>query len=360
VSSDDQSDASWIPAEWDAVTPAWMTAALEGSFPGVEVGDVEVVLRDDGTNRRARLALSYRRGSGPTTVFLKASDPEHAVVNARTGGVFNEPQLFASGAPLPVDHPHVYFTFIDEPNLDFVMVMEDIVARGGDPRDATRPMTIEQVANGVRGLARLHGAFWGERFSSYPELSWVEPFVAWRGMATGIDMGLARAGGIIPPEVRRLTGKEIMRDVWAPFVGTLATGGQTLLHGDAHIGNTYVLPDDDVGFLDWQVVRRGNPSIDLGYFLQGACSIEDRRAAERELVEEYRSALDLPADELPSSEDLWLRYRASTAHGLALWLVTAASDWQRLDVSLALAERYATAFVDLHGAAAIEELTSAS
>lgn len=348
-----------IPATWEAVTPAWMTAALAEAFPGAEVGDVEVVLRDDGTNRRARLALSYTRGSGPATVFLKASDLEHAAVNARTGGVFNEPMLFASGAPLPVEHPQVYFTLIDEPNLDFVMVMEDVVARGGDPRDATRPMTVEQVANGVRGLARLHSAYWGDRFDRHPELAWVEPFVAWRGMATGIDIGLERAGDIIPPEVRRLTGKEIMRDVWVPYIGTLAHGGQSLVHGDAHIGNTYVLPDDDVGFLDWQVVRRGNPTIDLGYFLQDACTIADRRSAERELVEEYRAALELPTDELPSSEELWLRYRASTAHGLAIWLVTAASDWQRVEVSLALAERYATAFVDLDGAAAIAELTGA-
>jgi aminoglycoside phosphotransferase (APT) family kinase protein len=54
---------------------------------------------------------------------------------------------------------------------------------------------------------------------------------------------------------------------------------QTLLHGDPHIGSTYVLPDDDVGFLDWQMARRGNWSLDLGYFLQGALTIEDRRAA---------------------------------------------------------------------------------
>ena len=208
----------------------------------------------------------------------------------------------------------------------------------------------------MRNLARLHGAFWGERFESYPQLAWVEPFVAWRGMATGIDIGLERIGDSIPPEVSSLTGKQIMRDIWVPFVATLATGGQTLLHGDAHVGNTYVLPDDDVGFLDWQVVRRGNPSVDLGYFLQGACTIEDRRSAERELVEEYRLALDLPADELPSSDDVWLRYRASTAHGLALWLVTAASDWQRFEVSLALSQRYAAAFVDLDGADAIAAL----
>jgi hypothetical protein len=354
--SEAQRVTSSVPPDWDSVTPDWMTAALADAFPGIEVNDVALVLRDDGTNRRARLALSYASGAGPPTVFVKASDPEHAAVNARTGGVFNEPRLFASGVPLPVDHPTVYFTLIDEPRLEFVMIMEDILARGCDPRDATRPMTVDQVANGVHSLARLHSAFWGDQIRRYPQLSWVEPFVAWRGMATGIDIGLERAGDRIPSEVQRLTGKEIMRDVWVPFVGTLAHGGTTLLHGDAHIGNTYVLPDDGVGFLDWQVVRRGNPSVDLGYFLQGACTVEDRRSCERELVEEYRAALELPADQRPAPEDVWLRYRASTAHGLALWLVTAASDWQRREVSLTLAQRYAAAFVDLDGATAIAGL----
>ena len=349
-----------IPQEWDAVTPEWMTAVLSKSFPGVAVDDVEVVLRDDGTNRRARLALSYVGGSGPATVFVKASDPEHAAVNARTGGVFNEPRLFASGVTLPIDHPAVYFTQIDEARLDFVMVMEDLDARGGDPRDATRPMTFAQVTNGVRALGRLHGAFWGGRLERHPELSWVEPFVGWRGMATGIDIGLERVGEHVPPVVRQMTGKEIVRDVWAPFVSTLVHGGQTLLHGDAHIGNTFVRPDDEVGFLDWQVVRRGNPSVDLGYFLQGACTIVDRRIAERELVDEYCDALGLSSDERPSAEEVWLRYRASTAHGLAVWLVTAASDWQRAEVSLALSERYAAAFVDLDAASAIGELTARS
>ncbi len=347
-----------IPAEWAAVTPQWISTALAESFPGAEVSDVVVVLRDDGTNRRARLALSYASGSGPSHVFVKASDPEHAAVNARTGGVLNEARLFESRATLPVDHPAVYFTQIDEPRLDFILVMEDLLLRGCDPRDATRPMTIEQTANGVRALARLHSAFWGDRFSNYPQLSWVEPFVAWRGMATGIDIGLERAGDRVPPAVQKLTGKDIMRDVWAPFIGTLTQGGQTLLHGDAHIGNTYLTPDDQVGFLDWQVVRRGNPCIDLGYFVQGACTVEDRRLAEREIVDMYRSSLDLPDHELPSGEDLWLRYRASTAHGLALWLVTAASDWQRVEVSLALAERYAAAFIDLDATKAIDELAS--
>ena len=152
-----------IPTDWSAVTPAWMTAALADSYPGVEVGTVELVLRDDGTNRRARLRLTHAGASGPDTVFVKAADPAHAELNARTGGVFNEPRLFRSGVALPIEHPQVHLSLIDEPALDFLMVMEDVVARGADPRDATRPMSIEQVADGVRGLARLHAAFWGRR-----------------------------------------------------------------------------------------------------------------------------------------------------------------------------------------------------
>jgi hypothetical protein len=346
-----------IPADWDAVTPTWMSAALAASYPGVEVAEVTLLLRDDGTNRRARFGLTYAAGSGPATVFLKAADPAHAAVNARMGGLFNEPRLFLSGVPIPVDHPDVHCVLMDEPGLDFLLVMEDVAARGADPRDSTRPFTYEQAAEGVRGLARFHRSFWGERLTREPALSWVQPLVAWTGMAVGIDIGLKRAGDTVPVEVRALTGEEIESGHWATYVVTVGSGSQTLLHGDAHIGNTYALPDGGVGFLDWQVVRRGHSTLDLGYFLQGAVTTEDRRTGEAALIDAYLEALDLPDDEQPSREETWLRYRASAAHGLALWLATAASNtWQRPEVSLTLAQRYAAAFVDLDTVGAIAEL----
>ncbi|PRC45163.1 aminoglycoside phosphotransferase, partial [Mycobacterium sp. ITM-2017-0098] len=171
-----------IPQGWDEITSDWMTSALSQHFPGAEVDDVRVVLRDDGTNRRARLALGYSAGSGPATVFAKAVDPEHADLVALTSGLYHEPRLFSSGVPLPLDHPTVYTALIDEDRRDFLMVMEDVVARGADPRDSTRPMTVDQVAAGVRGLARLHSEYWGERLTRHPALGWVEPFVAFEGL----------------------------------------------------------------------------------------------------------------------------------------------------------------------------------
>lgn len=346
-----------IPGDLDAISPEWMTAALSEFYPDAEVSAVEQVLRDDGTNRRARLGLTYSRGSGPATVFVKASDPAHAELNARTGGVFNEPRLFRSGVDLPLDHPDVYLALIDEPKLDFILVMEDISARGADPRDSTRPLTIDQAANGVRALARLHGAYWGQRLREETALAWVDLFVAWTGMGGGIAKSIEKAGDTIPPEVRAMTGEQIVGDYWTRYIASLGDGPATLLHGDPHIGNTYVLPDDKVGFLDWQVLRRGNFSLDLGYFLQGAVEIEDRRACESDLIDEYQAALGLPSDERPTRDEIWLRYRASVAHGLAIWLATFSyGGWQREEVSLALVQRYAAAFVDLDSVAAIEEL----
>jgi hypothetical protein len=335
-----------IPASWDEVDADWMAEAL-----GTEVASVALLLVDDGTNRRARFEVTSPDGER-STVFLKASDPAHAELNARTGGVFNEPRLFLGGTALPLEHPVVHRSLIDEPRLDFLLVMEDVTARGGDPRDSTRPYTIEQATSGALGLAALHRAYWGARFDADGSLGWVEPFVAWGGMSKGIDIGMRNAGDRIVEPVRDLTGEEIKRVHWDRYISTLLDGPTTLLHGDAHIGNTYVLPDGTVGFLDWQVVRRGDAVIDLGYFLQGAVTVDDRRAGEEDVVRAYADALGER-----SFDEVWLRYRASAAHGLAIWLATAAGDWQRPEVSITLAERYAAAFVDLDAAAAIDQLT---
>ncbi|WP_242639122.1 phosphotransferase [Mycolicibacterium sp. S2-37] len=337
-----------------------MTAALAAHHPDAVVDAVTVDLRDDGTNRRARLRVSYSAGNGPATVFVKAVDPGHRDLVRLTSGLFHEPRLFTSGVELPLEHPTVYTALIDEAAEDFILVMEDLTARDADPRDATRPLTVEQAATGVRGLARMHGRFWGDRVTDDPALQWLEPFVPWDGMgAAPLEEALKRLGDDAPDVVMALTIGELIEDIWKPYIRTLTTSPQTLLHGDPHIGNTYLLPSGEVGFLDWQVARRGNWSLDLGYFLQGALTTADRRAAERQLLEEYRGALELPAAELPEVDEIWLRYRASVAHGLTLWLCTASAGelWQRPDIAVALAQRYSAAYADLNTAEAIADIT---
>ena len=351
---------SGIPAAWEDVTPEWMTAAMERAHPGSKVGGVALLLADDGTNRRARFGLQYAAGTGPETVFVKAEAEAHREVHARNGNLFNESDLYRSGVTLPVDHPRPYHVIVDRPGLDYVIVMEDLARRGADPRDATRPMTGGQVANGLRGLARLHGRFWNFSATTHPELAWVQTWEPTQGFQSGlrrrVPTGLERAGDTLPAALAHYDGDGVV-DLWVRFVSSLTKGPVTLLHGDAHIGNTYVLPDDDVGFLDWEVVRRGNWSHDVGYFVMGALTTDDRRGCQEDLVNGYLAELDVEGDQRPTWDEAWLRYRASAAYGLAIWLSTLGTDgWQRREVSLALAQRYADAFVELDALGALDEL----
>ena len=328
-----------------------MTAAIAARHPEAKVESVTLVTRDDGTNRRARFHLSYSAGRGPESVFLKAHAPRHRFVHLRNGNLFNEARLFAASVPLACEHPLVYKSIVDVLRLDFLLVMEDLIKRGADPRDATRPMNAEQVAHGMRGLARLHSQYWGLSARTHPELRFLKtwkPSQGWQvGLRSRIPVGLERGAPALPAEVAKLNADAIV-GFWTRYVASLTEGPMTLLHADAHIGNTYVLSDGDVGFLDWQVVRRGEWSQDIGYFLISALTEEDRRAHERSLLEEYRRTLEVPAGERPSAQTVWKRYRATPAYGLAIWLSTLGTEgYQSREVSTALAQRFASAFLEL-------------
>jgi hypothetical protein len=333
-----------------------MTAALSERFPGAEVAAVSLVWVSDGTNRRARFGLSYGSGTGPEVVFVKA-EGDHRDLHAQTGNLFNEPLILASGLPLQVDHPEPYRVLINEAGLDWLVAMEDVAPRGGDARDSTRPLSVDQVANGLRGLARLHRTYWGFTASTHPALAWVQTWRPTAGFHSAlrerIPLGMERAGDRLPAELRHWTADEVV-DVVDRYLALLGRD-PTLLHADAHIGNTYVLPNDDVGFLDWQVVRRGHWSQDVGYFLQGALVETDRRAAERELITTYSNELGCGV----GHEDAWRWYRASPAYGLPVWLSTLGTDgYQRHDISLELVARYAAALIELDTLDALTALES--
>ncbi len=350
-----------IPADWLDVTPQWMTAQLHNACPDAVVASVELLTRDDGTNRRARFGVTYRAGAGPEQVFIKAHAPGHRLVHLRNGNLFNEARLFASGAALPVDHPRVYHAMPDYLRLDFLLVMEDLLLRGAEPRDATRPYTVEQVENGLRGLARLHSAYWRQPAHLLKPLRWVKtwrPAKGWQiGLRNRIPTGLQRVAERLPAQFAIRDADEIV-DLWSRYVALLSRGDMTLLHADAHIGNTYLLPGDDIGFLDWQVVRWGNWSQDVGYFLISALPVEVRQQHDGQLLDSYLAALNSAGGEpRVSRETALLYYRASAAYGLAIWLSTMGTDgWQSSEISARLAVRYASAFVDLDTVDALREL----
>ena len=220
-------------------------------------------LADDGTNRRARFGLHLRgRLRGPRRCSSRPRRRRTARSTRATATSSTRPTCTPRACRSPSTTRSSYQVIIDRPGLDYVIVMEDLTRGVPIPATPTRPMTVDQVANGLRGLARLHSRYWDVLGRDAP------------GARVGADVGAdARASspgsaGGCPTGSRarrrhaarggraRYDGDERRRPVGA-LRASLTKGPVTLLHGDAHIGNTYVLPDDDVGFLDWQVVRRG-------------------------------------------------------------------------------------------------------
>ena len=335
-----------------------MTAALKRDLADVEVAAVDVLERDDGTNRRARLGVTYARGTGPSVFFVKGEGPFREA-HARNGNLFNEPELYSSTLLLPVDHPHPYHVSIDRTRLDYAIVMEDVTLRGGEPTDARRPMSVTQVEHGVRSLATLHSRYWGCG-TELASLGWLQTWRAtpgWRdSFRSSVPLGAERARDLLPDEVHAVTADTII-DSALRSLDSFGTGHLTLLHADPHVGNTYLLPDDGVGFLDWQVCRRGSWAQDLAYFLVSALTVEDRRSFEHRLLATYREALTVPAEAQPSEAETWDRYSSSHPYGLAVWLATHRSDRaQSPEACRALIARFAAAFVDHDSPGALRRL----
>jgi hypothetical protein len=337
-----------------------MTTALARDLTDVEVATVEVLDRDDGTNRRARLGVTYARGTGPPVFFVKG-EGSFRESHARNGNLFNEPELYASSLQIPIDHPHPYHAIIDRSRLDYAIVMEDVTLRGGVPTDATSPMAVDRVEHGVKSLAALHSRYWNG--ANLADQSWLQTWrvtPGWReSFRSSVPVGAARAAraaDLLPDTVHGLATDTVI-DSALRSLDAFGTGHLTLLHADPHIGNTYLLPDNGVGFLDWQVCRRGSWAQDLAYFVVSALTVDDRRSFERRLLDSYRAALTVPAYAMPSEAETWDRFAASHPYGLAVWLATHRSDRaQRPDVCRALIERFAAAFVDHGSLGALDRL----
>jgi len=120
-----------------------------------------------------------------------------------------------------------------------------------------------------------------------------------------------------------------------------------VLHGDPHPGNTYALPGDVTGLYDWQLVRIGNWSHDIGYFITSSLGVADRRAHERCLLRFYLEGLSRHGTPSPDFEDAWHLYRQTPAFGLGTWLHTlTAGGFQPVELCLATIERFGAAYAD--------------
>ncbi len=321
----------------EELTAEVLTRALAVDSPGVQVRAVEIVATKRcgegiaSTADRLVLDLTYADGC--------AGDlPERLVLKTMLVSPHAPPEMFETEVrfynelrpSLPIETPRCYAASFDPTTGQFGLLLEDLTERGARFPNATEAVSVDEVGALLDQLASLHALFWkSPRFAT--DLAWVATPKS--GGMSGIfeRHGLA----IVSDQVHRHPFKQELiaplgldvDELWAGLTVAerlLEAAPCTLLHGDSHIGNTYLLPDGTAGLLDWQLQVRGCWAHDVVYLLSTALDPDVRRAEGRDLLRRYLDALmSHGVRDAPGPDEAWEWCRRAVLWGLVIgWLIT--------------------------------------
>ncbi len=332
-----------------------LDATVLSGVMGSTVSSVSVMGSDAGTSSRARLALT---GDGvPESVFVKLVAQTAATrLMGELGRLgHTEVRFYSQLAPQLTGVPRAYGTAFDPWTGRYVLVLEVLPAASCEFPDTLHPLSIDQASLIVELLAKLHATFWGR----LPDDG--RGPLGWLYTPSG-DVTSLLTGSLMHTSIKRLTERteipvengRFIADNYRTVAAIIDTPPHTVMHGDAHPGNVY-FRDGKAGLLDWQAVRRGHPSRELAYTLVTSLTPEDRRAAQRDLLDDYRRALAAAGGPDLDREDLWLRYRQGALYAYVAPLITAGMGGMQVeDIAIEGLRRGVAALDDLETIAALK------
>ena len=334
-----------FPKHEDELTPELLTSVLSQDRPGLQVTGLEVVEAIRAMSGQAstadRVILDLTYGPGPESehlprrVILKTMlDVPHAPqVMYET-----EVRFYREIRPqVPFEAPIFFGALFDRDSGHFGILLEDLRERGARFNHVLAGTRLEHVHELIQHLAALHAQFWQS-----PALD--ETF-GW--MARPGGGGMEEIFKHLLPNIQNLLDAEPWRyEILAPLgrsipelhedmlkvaAGPLESAPQTLLHGDTHIGNTYTLPNEAMGWLDFQLSHRGCYARDLTYLITTSLPIELRRKHERDLIRFYFEELGRHGVSLGiKPEEAWLLHRQAAIWGLVIgWLTCPTANYGR-------------------------------
>ena len=358
------------PVSAEGLTPAYLTALMAQAVPGVRVESVRVADAKTygeqmvSTAGRVMVEVSYAAGS-------PAALPEHLVLKLARGVdtimapfYANEVAFYGKIRPeLTIEVPRCFGADFNAATTRFCIVREDLSPRGAHFPNVTQRTSAEDVRALLDTIAALHAEFWNSpRFGG--DLGWVQTHLA--GGVAELMNGLAPQ--YIQHEIEtenfkremvqrlRMTGAALQAGVQA-VQRHQSRLPQTLLHGDAHLGNTYKLPNGRAGLLDWQLTVRGHAMHDVHYIIATGLSIEDRRTHEQDLLRYYLDCLArFGVASVPSFEETWTEYRRALIWAVYIgWLTTPVVNYG-WEINVLNHLRLTTAYEDLETARAVADI----
>ena len=359
-----------IPERVEDLTPEFLTQVVRTCHPGMTVTGFELTdIKRYGeimvsTSDRLKMELSYAPGA-PDDLPRRVAVKMKRSIDAVLGELYaNEVDCYVRLRPdRIVEAPHVVGGVCDKETALYYLLLEDVTQRGAVFPSALRANSLDDVRAILDQFARLHATFWNSpRLTG--DLAWYQSHQS-GSLHDRMDASLPTTIGAdmeINPFKRDIVAG-VHTDIVKLHKGYRdlqrhqATLPQTILHGDGHIGNSYLLPDGSAGLLDWQLSARGAWAHDVNYLIVTALDVDKRRREERGLLGYYLDALARNAvTSPPSAESAWLEYRRAILWSFYVgWLTTPVANYGEA-LNQANLIRTSTAFADHETAKLVEQV----
>jgi hypothetical protein len=348
-----------VPGDIRAINEEWLTAVLCRDHPGLRVIGFTTDNPSSQTTSRASLRITYsddRPEGPPRDVFAKLMATTRQRLFAGLIHILDgEAEFYGRLRGLAeFECPQGYFGAVDRRSWACATLIEDIVAsRGATFCHATTPIDRSSIESLLSTMASFHGQYW--EHPAVVDGTLKRPQDHLRNIGIFLDarksssVGIERAQGF--PTALRARQRELWEGLGKSMHELSQDCPPTLLHGDAHVGNTYRTAADTMAFADWQVVMRGGFAYDFADIVSTALEVEDRRRWERDLLEFYLDRLRAAGGQPPGFDEAWNLYRRSLMYPLSCWAtVLGAPSWmpdtQPADVATTIVERVGAAIDD--------------
>ncbi|KAG8672237.1 hypothetical protein FPOAC2_05608 [Fusarium poae] len=330
-----------LPLTVEELTASWFAKILEKP-----VKDVTVDETIHGTASKILLKLAFDDETIARVCVKGGFNPALVASLPFMFAVYRlEAEFYYYLAPkLKIPLPRTIYAGTDTVNGQGIVVLEDLKAQGYTFGNPLETWPVSRVEASVKQLATLHASTWGSNGDDIPSLS---KTVSLRDAIVGLlapsEWDKRFAPDARPPVPQYMENRELIAATFKALWDS-ETKMNCLVHGDAHVGNTFISPSGEPGFLDWQVIHPGSAMHDVAYFIIGALSIDDRRQHEKALLQSYLEALHAAGGPEILLEDAWEEYRKQAFHGFA-W-VLAGPMMQKREIVDVMSERHCTAIDD--------------
>jgi len=360
--------AADFPASAEDLTPDYLTSVLFPRDAHARVLEIRLPGGSVGTTTRSALDLTFNEAGDalgvPNRLFVKCTTAlGQRLVLGLGGFIDGEPGFYNLVRPqIEIEAPRGFHCEVDPRSWRSISIMEDVAAlRGAEFWQPSTKMTRERIEDLLANTAVWHGTFWNS--PKLDEFGWLKTpaqhlqvIDAFIGMEKRSAIGAERSRSVLPEGLWRR--RDDLYEGMRRSLEISSRGAHTYLHGDYHVGNTYVTGDGRMGIGDWQIGVRGSWVYDYADIVTSGLEVEDRRAWEHDLLDFYLDRLNANGGPRIPHDEAFMAYREATFYPYFAWAYTIGRHWlmpkyQPDEISLPIMERTGTAIDDLESLKAV-------